>query len=115
MVQLTRRILCTAAALTALSGVVACSSGPYRTSEQILVDKETKAAVENALGSDRILYSQHITVRANNGVVHLGGYVWNPDDLYEAQRIAETVPGVTKVVSELELERNGLDNSPVGR
>ncbi len=115
MVQTTKRILYTTTAVIALSGAVACSTAPRKTSEQLMADKETKEAVEYALNSDRILYARHITVRTDNGVVHLGGWVWNDDDMYEAQRIAETVPGVTKVVDEMELEREGLDNSPVSR
>jgi osmotically-inducible protein OsmY len=54
-------------------------------------------------------------VQADNGVVHLGGYVWNDFDQYEAERTAESVAGVSKVVDEMELERNGIDNSNVSR
>lgn len=111
MVQSTRPILYTALAVTVLCFAVACASAPPKTPAQRRADRATKDLVENALNSDRILYARHITVRADNGVVHLGGYVWNDDDLYEAQRIAETVPGVTKVVNDMELERDGIDNS----
>jgi osmotically-inducible protein OsmY len=48
-------------------------------------------------------------------VVRLSGYVWSQPDLLEAQRIAEAVQGVTRVVDDLELERGGIDNSPVSR
>jgi osmotically-inducible protein OsmY len=54
-------------------------------------------------------------VQADNGVVHLGGYVWNDEDLYEAQRVAGAVPGVTQVVDDMELERGGIDNTDVSR
>ncbi len=111
MVQPTRRILYAASAAMVLCCAVACSTAPPKTPEQRRADKVTKDLVENALNSDRILYARHITVRVDNGVVHLGGYVWNDDDMYEAQRIAETVPGVTKVIDDMELEREGLDNS----
>ncbi len=115
MNRITNRFLCTTLAATVLSGTVACTTTPHRTTSQMLDDKETAEAVQAALNTDKVLYARHIIVRADDGVVHLSGYVWNGDDLYEAQRIAESVPGVKKVVDELELERNGLDNSPVTR
>jgi osmotically-inducible protein OsmY len=48
-------------------------------------------------------------------VVRLSGYVWDPPDLVEAKRVAALVPGVSQVVNELELERNGNDNSGITR
>jgi osmotically-inducible protein OsmY len=54
-------------------------------------------------------------VRADNGVVRLSGFVWDPPDLLEAKSVAELVPGVSSVVNDLELERNGVDNSGVTR
>jgi osmotically-inducible protein OsmY len=115
MVKIKKRILCTALATSVLAGVVACSMTPRKTSEQQQADKETVERVQNALDADSRIYARHISVHADNGVVHLGGYVWNTDDLYEAQRVAETVPGVSEVVDEMELEREGLGNSPVSR
>jgi osmotically-inducible protein OsmY len=47
--------------------------------------------------------------------VTLGGYVWSQPDLEEAERITASVPGVRKVVNEMELERGGLGDSPVTR
>jgi len=67
------------------------------------------------LDTDKKLYARHITVRADNGVVRLTGYVWDPPDLIEAKRVAALVPGVSQVVNDLELERNGSDNSGITR
>jgi osmotically-inducible protein OsmY len=113
--QLTKRTVYTALAVTVLCCAVACSTTPRKTTEQQLVDKETADRVQSALFADSRIYAQHISVRSDNGVVHLGGYVWNSEDLYEAQRMAATVPGVSQVVNEMELEREGLGNSPVSR
>ena len=110
-----RHWLLSALAVSMLSSVVACSTTPYKTSEQQLTDKETATAVQNALNADTHIYTQHVTVQVDNGIVHLGGYIWSDFDMYEAQRIAESTPGVTKVVNEMELERQGIDNSPVSR
>ena len=63
----------------------------------------------------RELYSRHINVHSNNGVVRLSGYVWTQPDLEEAKRVAESVQGVARVVDDLELERGGIDNLPVSR
>lgn len=116
MVQLTKkRLLYTALAVTVLSCTVACSTTSRKTTEQQLTDKETAERVHSALAADSRIYARHISVRADSGVVHLAGYVWNSEDLYEAQRVAATVPGVTRVVDEMELEREGLGNSPVSR
>lgn len=115
MVKLTKHMHCTALAVTVLCGAVACSTTPRKTTEQQLADKETAERVQSALAADKSIYAQHISVQADSGVVHLSGYVWNPEDLYEAQRVAETVPGVSQVVDELELERGGIGNSPVSR
>jgi osmotically-inducible protein OsmY len=115
MVQYTQRMVTTALAVAVVCSALACSSTPRKTSEQQLADRETATRVQSALNADSTLYARHISVQADNGVVHLGGYVWSNDDLYQAQHIAETVPGVTQVVDEMELERGGIDNSAVSR
>ena len=104
---------CVAVAL--LCGVSACASGPRKTDAQLQADKETAERVEAALSADKTLYAKHIFVRADNGVVRLTGYVWDPTDLQSATLIAEGVAGVTHVVNDLELNRNGNENGPVAR
>lgn len=91
-----------------LAGAVACASAPPKTANELQADKETAGRVERALNADKFLFTRHISVRADGGVVHLGGYVWSPTDIYEAKRIARRVPGVTVVVNELELQRGGI-------
>ena len=109
------RVSCTVAALVLVCGAAACSSGPRKSEAQVRADKDTVDRVQIALNGDKILYARHITIHADNGVVSLGGYVWSQPDLLEAQRIAAAVPGVSRVVNEMELERGGVDNSPVTR
>jgi osmotically-inducible protein OsmY len=104
-----------AVAVAALCGVAACASGPRRTTEQVQADKATAERVEAALNADKTLYARHISVHADNGVVRLTGYVWDSSDLEAATLIAEGVQGVTAVVNNLELNRNGNDNGPVAR
>lgn len=102
-------------AVVVLSGVAGCASGPGKTDAQLQTDKETAERVETALNADKALYAKHIFVRADNGVVRLTGYVWEASDFQTAALIAEGVQGVTKVVNDLELNRNGNDNGPVAR
>jgi osmotically-inducible protein OsmY len=108
-----RVLLCVAVA--ALCGVAACASGPRKTDAQLQADKETAERVETALNADKTLYAKHISVHADNGVVRLSGYVWDASDFQTAILIAEGVQGVTGVVNNLELNRNGNDNGPVAR
>lgn len=102
-------------AVALLCSVAACASGPPKTDAQRQADRETAQRVEAALSSDKALYGKHITVQADNGVVRLSGYVWEASDFQTAVIIAEGVEGVTAVVNNLELNRNGNDNGPVAR
>lgn len=107
------RCLSAAAAVSLLAGAVACAT--VKTPEQEAQDRATVAAVQSALRADSHIYSDHITVRAEKGVVYLGGYVWNDYDMYQAQQDAQSAEGVTRVVNDMELELQGVGNSPVSR
>ena len=104
-----------ALAVAVLCGVAACASGPPKSEEQKQADKATVERVEAALNADRTLYAKHIFVRADNGVIHLSGYVWDRPDYEQASFIAENVAGVTRVVNDLELQRNGNSDNPTAR
>ena len=92
-----------------------CSTAPPRTTAERDADKQIAAEVSSALNADSLMYARHIDVRSERGVVYLGGYVWDDSDLFRAEQIAAMVPGVKRVIDELELERQGIDNSPVTR
>lgn len=109
------RLMQGALVLAILCGVGACASGPPETEAQAQSDKTTAERVEAALNADKSLYAKHITVYADKGVVRLTGYVWEEGDFEEATDIASAVPGVVRVVNDLELNRNGNDNSPTTR
>ena len=96
-------------------GAVACETGPRKSEAEKQADRVTVQRVELALNSDTELYARHIVVRADNGVVRLSGFVWEPPDLTEAVRVASAVQGVSRVENDLELQRNGLGDSPVSR
>jgi osmotically-inducible protein OsmY len=109
------RAACAGLALALLCGVTACATGPPKSDAQQQADRETAARVQAALDADKQLYARHISVHSDNGVVRLSGFVWDPPDLMEAKSVAELVPGVSSVVNDLELQRNGMDNSGVTR
>jgi osmotically-inducible protein OsmY len=109
------RVACAGSAALVLGGVLACTTPSAKSDAERQADHETARSVKAALDADKKLYARHITVRADNGVVRLSGYVWDPPDLIEAKRVAALVPGVSQVVNDLELERNGSDNSGITR
>jgi len=113
--QVMKRVGCAAFTVALLCGVVACAAGAGRTDAQRQTDGETAARVQAALDADKHLYAKHITVRVDHGVARLSGYVWDPPDIGEAKSVAELVDGVSGVVNDLELQRNGIDNSGVSR
>jgi hypothetical protein len=105
----------TVLAAALLVGLTGCVLTAPRTEAQKQADKELADRVDKALHEDRLLYANHITVHVNNGVAELSGYVWEAPDLTEAERVAGGVEGVSSVVDDLELQRNGLGDSPVSR
>jgi osmotically-inducible protein OsmY len=109
-----KRLRCAAVTAALLGTLTGCAT-PHKSEAQQQADKATAAHVQAALESDENLYARHIIVRADNGVVRLSGYVWDPPDLEKARRIAARVDGVTRVVNDLELQRNGMDNSGISR
>jgi osmotically-inducible protein OsmY len=70
-------------------------------------DAVTAEQVYAALNADPIYYFRHVDVNVRDGVATLSGYVWVPQAIYHAQKIAARVPGVTRVVDQMELVREG--------
>jgi osmotically-inducible protein OsmY len=93
--------------LAAMASVAACATEARRTLAERVADQELAARVEQALLRDPQIYARHVDVETDHGVVRLSGYVWSADDLYRARHLAATVPGVTAVVSQLEITVGG--------
>jgi osmotically-inducible protein OsmY len=89
-------------------GVVACSTAPPRTTAERVADADITDRVQAALLADPNIYARHIDVAVDRGVVHLGGYVWEDNDFQTARRDAASVPGVKKVITQMELMRGGV-------
>ena len=115
MSSIINRFLTALVLAAAVGGLTACLSGPSQTPAQREADKDMADQVQTALTSDKTLYARHIKVRAENGVVTLSGYVWTTEELAAAPEIAQSVPGVTKVVNRVEVDRGAIQDSGVTR
>ena len=70
-------------------------------------DEALTKAIYSALNADPHHFFRHVTVRVDNGVATLSGFVNSSSAIYRARTIAGKVPGVTRVVtSNLTLEPN---------
>jgi osmotically-inducible protein OsmY len=99
-------------AVIVLVGLCACAAGPPRTKAERARDEQVSAAVQLALEADPRIYARHIDVSVEDGVAHLTGFVWLPEELYYAKSDAAGVPGVYQVSNELELKSGGIGGSP---
>jgi osmotically-inducible protein OsmY len=89
--------------------------GPRKSDAERAADSDTAGRVQAAFAADKVLYARHITVRADGGVVTLGGYAWTPEELLVAKQDAEQVAGVVKVVNQIEVDRGAVSDSAVTR
>ena len=72
-------------------------------------DEVVTKQIETALHSEPYFYDGHVTVIVKNGIAHLQGIVFDDWDLRIAMRAARKIPGVRRVVNELEISSNGSD------
>jgi osmotically-inducible protein OsmY len=72
-----------------------------------VADEKTKQQVEEALHSDAFFYDEHVTVTTKNGVTTLQGIVFDDWDLRSAVRICRKIPGVKRVIDDLEIKLGG--------
>ena len=67
-------------------------------------DEELKAAVERALARDIAVDCSPISVHAEDGVIVMAGKVSSSAQKYAAEDVAWWTPGVTDVISHLEVD-----------
>ena len=70
-------------------------------------DEEVTAEVETALHSDRYIFSGHVTITSKNGVVTLRGIALDYWDVSAMKRLVRKMPGVKKVVDEIDVRVGG--------
>jgi osmotically-inducible protein OsmY len=105
-----RACLIGAAAWLGTCGTVLADSRPLDTivvSARRLADEQIRIQVETALRNDPTLMSNHLDVSIKDGVVTLSGLVFDDWDLRLARRAAKRVPGVKRVVNDLEIKLGG--------
>jgi osmotically-inducible protein OsmY len=73
----------------------------------ILPDEVLKEQVETVLHDDPYFFGEHVTVTIRNGVATLQGIVFDDWDLRNAIRLSRKVPGVKRVVNDLEIKLGG--------
>jgi osmotically-inducible protein OsmY len=77
------------------------------TAQRRAADEEVRGQVESALHADPFFNDEHVTVTIKNGVVTLHGIVFDEWDLRVVKRIARRIPGVRRVVDDLEIKLGG--------
>jgi BON domain len=70
-------------------------------------DARLQGQVETALAADAYFNSEHVTVTVLNGVATLHGIIFDDWDLRNAIRISRHIPGVRRVVNDLEIKLGG--------
>jgi osmotically-inducible protein OsmY len=70
-------------------------------------DEEVTAQVETALHSDRYIFSDHVTITTKNGIVTLSGVALDYWDVGAMKRLVRKMPGVKKVVDDLDVRLGG--------
>ena len=66
-------------------------------------DEKLNDEVKTAMKSDRYFYDYHVAVDTKDGVVTLRGLVFDDWDVRAAIRISKRIPGVKRVVNQLEI------------
>ena len=75
-----------------------------------LADEQVTLRVQTTLEADPWIFSEHITVWTENGVVHLEGIVGDTSEWFRVMSLARKIPGARRVVtSGLEIVHNDPD------
>jgi|SRR5579863_9124232 len=93
--------------LASVTFIVGCSTSPPKSPQQAQADEVAAQRIYEGLNADPTYYFRHVDVRVDDGVAELKGYIWGTPALYRAKEIAAGVPGVRRVVNDMELEREG--------
>lgn len=85
-----------------------CGPPPEHLQHEIVVtgarhsDAEMTSQVMTALQQDPYIFSDHVTVTTENGVVRVGGLVHDLSDLFAILKLAHQIAGNARVVNEIE-------------
>jgi hypothetical protein len=73
----------------------------------LTTDERLQQHVEQALDRDPVLLSDHIKISVRNGIVTVSGQIFDEWDMRRVLRTARRIPGVRRVVNELEFIQGG--------
>lgn len=79
-------------------------------SAERVADAALQVKVEQALDQDPFIFSERVTVRAENGVLRIEGVVYSPHDLRRLLRLVRRIAGRRRIINELELEAEDDDD-----
>lgn len=88
--------------------IASCTTAPPRNPAELKADQGIELEVSQQLANAPNLYSRHIEVSVDRGVVTLSGFVFESGDPAEAVRIVASVPGVISVSNQMELQIGGV-------
>jgi osmotically-inducible protein OsmY len=104
------------AALAARPSAPAQPPGGSRSETQEIIitaarvaDEVLTAKVVQVLQSDPYVFSDHVTVTTQNGVVRVEGIVGDTGERFRILRLCRKIPGTRRVVDELEVVNNDPD------
>jgi osmotically-inducible protein OsmY len=73
-------------------------------------DARLAAKVQQALEGDPYIYTGHISVSAEGGVVRVEGMVEDPYDMLQILRMARRIAGKRRVINEIEVTTGSVDH-----
>jgi osmotically-inducible protein OsmY len=91
------------AAMATMTFALGCASLPPESPEQAQADAATADRVYAALEADRLHFYIGLEVRVRYGAAYISALTSDPSVRDAATEIARHVPGVTKVVNEIEV------------
>ena len=89
--------------MAAMTLALGCASTPPESPEQAQADAAIANRVYAALEADRLHFYIGLDVRVRYGAAYIGGLTFDASVRDEATEIALKVPGVTRVVNEIEV------------
>jgi osmotically-inducible protein OsmY len=72
-------------------------------------DEQVTRLVQQTLTNDPWIYSDHITITTQYGVVTLEGIVGDTGEMFRILRLCRKIPGARRVVNALEMMHNDPD------
>jgi hypothetical protein len=72
-------------------------------------DEQVTRQVEATLTHDPWIYSEHITITTQHGIVRLEGIVGDTGEMFRIVRLCRKIPGARRVVNALEIMHNDPD------